>query len=293
MSIFACNGCGSSEHREFPTWITEPMKVVSCCQCGLIATFPGLDKSSIDEFYLESFDGDPGSANADHERLEQTEITKARLELNQHTIPIIERWVLPKGKDWLEVRFRTGAFLEYLVENGANAFGADLFDSNIQRARALLADQKLIKTTVHGLLNEFERPMDVISGVSIHVLSHLPNPTESLQTIRSILKDDGLIIIEEKDVTKISTEAKTLPLSHPNPIAHYHHFTLTTCRNLIEQSGFEILYAEYISRISDLHHFLIIARKSDAIRARIKLSKDQIESDFDTLINSHAVSKLN
>jgi 2-polyprenyl-3-methyl-5-hydroxy-6-metoxy-1,4-benzoquinol methylase len=266
------------------------MSVVMCKTCGLVATFPNLSRCEINEFYFSSFAGDPGAPKLSLAPVDQTMITTARLELDIHTIPIIEKWVDPQGKDWLEIRFRTGAFLQYLRDKGANPFGADLFDANLQQAAKIVTPDSLFKTSVHNLLEEFDTKLDVVSGVSIHVLSHLPNPSRAISTIRDLLKDDGLIIFEEKDITKIPLSAQTLPLSHPNPVAHYHHFTLKTCKALIAQGGFQILFAEYIERVSDLHHFLIIAKKSNQFQTLDPVSKDEIDAEFSEIVNLHKIS---
>ena len=266
------------------------MSVVMCKTCGLVATFPNLSRLEIEEFYLSSFAGDPGAPKLSSASIDQATVATARLELDTHTIPIIEEWVNPKGKDWLEIRFRTGAFLQYLKDKGANPFGADLFDTNLQQAAKIITPNRLFKTSVHNLIEEFDTKLDVISGVSVHVLSHLPNPSRAFSTIRELLKDDGLIIFEEKDITKIPFSAQTLPLSHPNPIAHYHHFTLKTCQTLIARSGFQIVFAEYIERVSDLRHFLIIAKKSDKIKKIEPVSCAEIDTEFSKIVSLHETS---
>jgi SAM-dependent methyltransferase len=286
MLTFRCNCCKSNRCRLFPESITKPMSVVMCRDCGLVATYPGLNEDSINKYYKSEFDGDPG-AKSPSVHVEQNALKSALAEINRHTIPIIEKWIDPKGKDWLEIRFRTGAFLKYLSDKGANVFGADLFQKNIDRASSFVDPSHLFSTTVHTLCEEIEHEFDVISGVSIHVLSHLPDPTRALATFKKMLKPNGLLIFEEKDITKIPNYAKTLPLVHPNPVAHYHHFTFETCQNLLIQNGYQILLAEFIDRSSDLRHFLIIAKEGEAKALRQLSSNDDFEHKFDELVKLH------
>ena len=262
------------------------MSVVMCRDCGLVATYPGLNKDSINEYYETEFDGDPG-ANSPSIHIEQSEVESALNDLKRHTIPIIEKWIEPKDKDWLEIRFRTGAFLNYLSDKGANVFGADLFQKNIDRASSFVDPSHLFSTTVHTICEEINHKFDVISGVSIHVLSHLPNPSRALATFRNMLKPDGMLIFEEKDITKIPNDAKTLPLVHPNPVAHYHHFTFETCKNLLVQNGYQILFAEFIERSSDLGHFLTIARAGQTRVLQQSISSADFENRFNEIVNLH------
>jgi SAM-dependent methyltransferase len=257
-----------------------------CRDCGLVATCQGLSEESINEFYESEFVGDPG-ANSPSVHIEQNEINAALCEINRHTIPIIEKWIDPKGKDWLEIRFRTGAFLKYLSDKGANAFGADLFQTNVDRASSFIEPSHLFRTSVHSLCEEISRKFDVISGVSIHVLSHLPDPSRALTTFKKLLKPNGLLIFEEKDITKITKNARTLPLVHPNPVAHYHHFTFKTCQNLLVQNGYQILFAEFIDRSSDLQHFLIIAREGQVVAPQHSFLNDGFENEFNEIVKLH------
>lgn len=262
------------------------MTVVMCLNCGLVATFPGPTENEITEFYLNGFDGDPGSGSQSFDE-DWNDMSSDLNELIRHTIPIIEKWVDPKGKDWLEIRFRNGAFLKYLKTKGANVFGADIFQRNIDRAASFIDRSHLFKTAVHTVCEEIELKLDVISGVSIHVLSHLPDPSKALSTFANMLKPDGLLIFEEKDITEIPKTAKTLPLIFPNPVAHYHHFTLDTCQLLFRRNGYRVLSADFIDRTSDLKHFLIIAQQEDMGASQPTSSSTNIQEQFSRLVELH------
>lgn len=133
---------------------------------------------------------------------------------------------------------------------------------------------------VYNLLNPFvDKKFDVISSISIHSLSHVPDPLHYLNKIYSMLNPNGVAIFDEKDIEHVSKDAATLPLEHPNPLGHFHHFTFRSLKKLIEMTNFEIEFMDYYERKSDLKHIIVILKKVE--------KKKINQSLFDKLIGMH------
>jgi SAM-dependent methyltransferase len=244
--------------------------VAVCKECGLLYTSPRYSEKEIAAYYASEFASDPGASGfieGGASGLEQVEFAQSVEDMRASMLPLVEKHVNPRGKKWLELRFRTGAAIRMLDELGAETWGLDIFEANVRSARARFGRETFISASVFDLFSQVNETFDVISALTIHVLAHAPSPTRLLADIYDHLKEDGLLLLEEKDVQEIPPASRIFPLAHPNPIAHYHHMTLGSGRAFVEKAGFEIVFADYIPRTSALRHFLIVARRPRGERA--------------------------
>lgn len=205
---------------------------------------------------------DPGApmrscnnSESEREKWFQKELENARTKC----IPIIRQFIEPHGKNWLDLRFRSGGLLAALHELGTRVTGIDLFEDNARCLQRRLAGPTLHVAPVYDLLAPVNETVDAVSMLSTHVLSHTPSPLALLQRIHEILVCGGLLFVDEKDVTEITAKG-SFPCRYQPGIVHYHHLTLNSTKALIAKAGFEIVHADY-SAATALRHFLIVARK--------------------------------
>lgn len=283
MKVSSCDLCGSENYLSFPQRISRPLRVVMCRSCSLIYTNPCWDETEIRAVYEKGFKDDPGAPanllknDSEIERAER--FAKARQIARTSLVPTLCKFVAPTGKKWLDVRFRTGALAVELSEMGADVRAVDIFEANVNWLKAKLPDAEIYQTDVHNLLGTAEGKIDVISMISTHVAAHVPSPTKLFQTAFEKLTINGLLFVDEKDVTQISPTAAMFPFQYPFGMAHYHHLTLETTRAFIKKAGFEILHAAYTDKTTAQKHFLIVAQK----RCEIAAAPDKLDltqSDF-------------
>lgn len=296
MNLSSCNSCHGLSGWEFPEDIVGSHKVIMCDICGLIRTASGLSRIEIDEFYESTFRNDPGAINAQSQLddLEQVDFLHSKESLKKFTLPLLSKYIDLRGKKCLEIRFRTGAWLDLLFEMGASeVVGVDLFKANVVAANLMVPRASVSQSSVFDLPGQTHGHFDLISAASIHVLSHVPDIRGFLSRIYDLLATNGIIFFDEKDISMITEEAKTLPLCEPNLKAHYYHLTLECVRNVIENCGFEILFCEIYKRKSDLAHIAVIAKKSSAQRVddlskvRSYTNRDVLKTRFEMIVSDH------
>lgn len=291
-----CNLCFGVSGWKFPKDIVGLHKVVMCDSCGLIRTESGLSRSEINEFYESTFRNDPGAKNARDrlDELEQVEFLQSKEVLNEISFPLLSTYIDVKGKKCLEIRFRTGAWLEILFEMGASeVVGVDLFKTNVDLVNSKNSTATVSQCSVFDLPGQAQGQFDLISGASIHVLSHVPDLRVFLARVYDLLATDGIIFFDEKDVSMISEKAKTLPLCDPNPMAHYFHLTLETVRTVVESCGFKIMFCEIYKRKSDLAHIAVVAQKSSSLsvadlsKVGSFMKREDLKTRFEMMVSDH------
>lgn len=137
----------------------------------------------------------------------------------------------------LEIGSNDGTLLEALVENGAKeAIGVDPA-SNLQPTH-LTGGIKLIEGFFsESLVTTYSQKIgkvDVI--VARNVLSHVPSLNNVMQGIDKLIADDGMLVIEFHEASKILTEL------HYESIYHEHTFyhSIRSVQAALSQIGFNI-----------------------------------------------------
>ncbi len=268
MQACLCDLCGSGRFKIFPQLITgSRYRVVVCKQCGLIYTNPRWDEQEIIRIYDEEFAADPGaSALRDTSRsiLAAKNAQDDNPSKKSASLSVITQHIDPKGKKWLEIRFRAGSLVKEVQRLGADVYGVDVFDNNVNVARERLNCLTLYSAPIYDLLAPIKGKYDVVSMMTIHVLAHVPSPTNMLSEIYERLVPGGMLILDEKDVTLIPPGGTVFPFQYPNGMAHYYHMTMNSTKAFVQKVGFEIIHADYFARASSLQHFVIVAKRPEA-----------------------------
>ncbi|MCB1907653.1 MAG: methyltransferase domain-containing protein [Rhodocyclaceae bacterium] len=131
----------------------------------------------------------------------------------------------------LDVACGTGYGSQMLKRDGGarRVIGVDLSSEAIREARDTYAEDGV--TFVQANLETDplpESPVDCV--VSFETIEHLEDPRRFLQTLHSVLRDDGVLI----------ASVPTTQTSDFNRY-HLHDFTPSQARDLIESCGFEVI----------------------------------------------------
>lgn len=265
MKNCLCDLCGSEKFLAFPKIISRPQTVVICRRCGLIYTNPSWEAEEIRQIYDNVFRDDPGALlnqqRADYEEYRAARFEQAQKKIKEQWLPRLAEFVEPRGKKWLDVRFRAGALPVELNSCGAEVHAVDIFAANAEWLKKRLPDAKIYRNDVENLLEIPGADFDAISMITTHVAAHVPSPLRLFRAAFDKLKPGGLLFVDEKDVTQIAPRAAMFPFQYPFGMAHYQHLTLKTGMFFVKKAGFEILQAEYTEKATAQKHFLLVARK--------------------------------
>ena len=103
---------------------------------------------------------------------------------------------------------------------------------------------------MQGEINSIDfkgRKFDVVT--MWHVLEHLDDPLKALEVVHSLLKDDGLLVIEVPNVYYLvqmvksylkTKNAFSLFTLKNNPEPHYFHFSVLSLKRLLRNAGFRV-----------------------------------------------------
>ena len=243
QAVDVCDLCGHSGQHELAEASEARCRIVMCDHCGLFYASPSLATDLLEKFYDEEFDGDAGT----NQRLDGGDIEPRKIGIEERiardwALPLVRSHVDVKGLRVLDIRCRSGALAEELALAGAEVTAIDPLMPNVNFAqrRTNLSDVRFISIEEFEHLSEFDDgQFDVITALSIHLLSHSPSPRLLLARIFELLKPGGLLFLDEKDVFyPVRATGETLFDSGP---AHFFHFTTETVRKYFDQTGFEIV----------------------------------------------------
>jgi SAM-dependent methyltransferase len=175
----------------------------------------------------------------------------------------------------LEIGSNDGTLLGALIDSGAGeVIGVDPA-SNLQPKhlgeRIRLVEGFFGSVLAENLSRQLEK-VDVV--VARNVLSHVPNLNEVMEGIRKLIADDGIIVIEFHEASKILTEL------HYESIYHEHTFyhSIKSVQAALSQIGFTIFDISE-SPISGGSHVVFASRgereSTDALKNALELEESK------------------
>lgn len=262
--VSRCDLCGHTAQEPLAEPSPARCRIVMCRHCGLFYAAPSLAPDMLDQFYDEEFEGDAGT----NRRLMNGGIEPRKIDIEERiarkwAMPLIESHVDVADKTILDVRCRSGALAAALSRAGARVIAIDPLEPNVSHAssRGEIAEVRFIAIEEFEHLADFEAgQFDVITALSIHLLSHSPSPRRLLQRLFELLAPGGYLFLDEKDVFyPVRATGETVFDSGP---AHFFHFTTDTMRMYLETSGFEIAECRIDpKRRKSMRHIRSVARK--------------------------------
>jgi SAM-dependent methyltransferase len=135
----------------------------------------------------------------------------------------------------LDVGCGRGVLLSGLARRGFEAHG---FEMSASAASGV--DPRAV-VRVGKSLREADYPSAYFDQVIIwHVLEHLPDPRETLQEIRRVLKPGGRLVVAVPNYSSLQARCSGANWFHLDPPRHLFHFTAEGLRQLLASTGFDI-----------------------------------------------------
>jgi len=142
----------------------------------------------------------------------------------------------------LDVGCGTGEFLQKMQQAGWEVRGVERDPSAAQFAREHL--QLKVITGGVEMLEQLHEKFEVIT--LWHVLEHLYQPKETLQKLKSMMSDEGVLIIAVPNVGGIDAKnygEHWVALDVPR---HVQHFTLSTLQEMAARAGLKLLRSQQL-----------------------------------------------
>jgi 2-polyprenyl-3-methyl-5-hydroxy-6-metoxy-1,4-benzoquinol methylase len=235
-------------------------QVVCCGNCKLIYVNPRIDGKLLIQAYADA--ADPTFVAQNPERIATFGRVLAAICRRQGIPPSKEKRVLDVGcaggafpKAASELGFQvTGVEpSSWLAEFGRREYGLD------------------IRT---GILEENMFPPASFDIVTMwDVIEHLTDPQGALKTIRGLLRDDGVLIVNYPDAG--SVVARALGFKWPFWLSvHLIYYTRTTMRLQLEKAGFEIVHVGTHWQKLKLSYLLFRASQYISLASILKKAAD-------------------
>jgi SAM-dependent methyltransferase len=221
-----CDLCGEASYRIFSKRGRHgaPISTVICNGCGLVYTNPRMTDEENAKWYQSGYWGDYKKQQAPDEAFFQRRLPKIREIFGQ-----VKPFLKP-GVTVLEIGSGVGALLSLIAEEA----GVEPHSGHAKFAR----ESKGLDVR-NGLLDDIAPNLEKGSFdlvVMNHVLEHTTSPTDTLLTIKSLLKSGGTFVVEVPNV-----EAPGSRISHFFHAAHHYAFSPATFERLARKTGFAVI----------------------------------------------------
>lgn len=207
----------------------EIFTVEKCSACGFLFTNPRPDENEIQKYYESS------------DYISHTDDKKGVINKVYHVVrnkAIKEKYTLVNSfgttKKILDYGCGTGSFLEYCKEQKWDTTGAE----PNKNAREILT-QKGINALMPNEISSLEKGSFGVVTLW-HVLEHVHRLDETVNTIKSLLVDDGVLIIAVPNHTSYDAQYyKEYWAAYDIPI-HLYHFAPNDIKTYFSKNGFTL-----------------------------------------------------
>ena len=151
--------------------------------------------------------------------------------------------LLPSGSDSkkqaprvLDIGSAAGYLLQGFVDNGWQGTGVEANGSMARFGR-----EELGLDVRHSTVEEFDSDQKYDAATMVQVLPHLVNPSETLDSVRSQLSKNGLLLIETWSCRSLTARAFGKSWHEYNPPSVLHWFSRGSLGRLLREHNFEVV----------------------------------------------------
>jgi 2-polyprenyl-3-methyl-5-hydroxy-6-metoxy-1,4-benzoquinol methylase len=231
-------------------WVFEKagFDFVKCRHCGLLHVNPQLTAEIQDSIYKQS-------KTADYWIKVQKKTKEQSWNAEKKYLPALQelRRIYPKGGKLLDVGCSIGQFLTLARD----------YDWDVQGVE-LNADAAAIARSDYGL-RVYEKKLEEVGFADGEfdivtlwgVLEHLTDPNDMLQTIRRVLKKDGLVLFFVPNGHSLIIRMTREHNSTVSGRAHLWYFTPETIDKILRKNGFKkTVEFSVLPQLHEIDHFL-------------------------------------
>jgi glycosyltransferase involved in cell wall biosynthesis/2-polyprenyl-3-methyl-5-hydroxy-6-metoxy-1,4-benzoquinol methylase len=261
--VYPANALGDVPVEEFQCTtmaISSHDDIIQCRRCGMVSAIPTLHHEEIVESYTQVVD--------DMYLAEE----QARRELFGWIADAMGGYVV-RGKRLFEVGANVGLFLSVAADRGWDVRGIEPSKWAVQEGV-----KRFGVALRHGVIEELDEPQGSADAVvMLDVLEHLSDPLAALETLRTVLDDEGILILSTVNLSGL--HARVRGGNWPWFIrSHLHYFSPETLHAMLSRAGFRPVQWEIVPRS---FHLSYIAHRAAGSHGALGTAADAITRYFD------------
>jgi len=235
-------GCPVCEGQEFEHVASIdrqgiPVQTVRCVRCPTLYSRQRFTDVALNTFYSSYYRDLYGGVSSPNQEWFESQVESGRKILRS----LLMAGVIPDQLDGLrvlEVGSAAGGVLAPFREEGATVLGVDFDENYLKFGRSKGIDLRI------GGVNDV--PAYGVQDIVIlkDVLEHLPDPVRSLELVRSVLSDRGVIYIQVPGLQALEFLGYGNDLLRYLQIAHLCHYTKQSLEYLCQKAGLRVLHSE-------------------------------------------------
>lgn len=236
-----CDVCGEVVHVPLVSGVSSVYDrqhlylIAKCSICGIAYTLPRTSFKDLVSLYEKTYSYEV------HDLVSLEKRRRARGLIKSLSINL-------SGKKVAEIGTGTGSLLFVAQKLGADVMGCEIDKKSCIKANSSLQAELVKNATAEVFLEELVLEQDIV--VMSHVLEHLMDPVQILQSIRRKLTDNGCLIIVVPNLMAAPRWRLRKYWGYWQVPVHRAHYDLNGLHCLLKKSGFEIQSSA--TRASDL-----------------------------------------
>jgi len=231
----SCNICGSSENAV--KFRKNSFFVVDCKDCGLVYVNPRYKKDILSAM----------CSNEVSPVWQYKETLPDDEKTFRNRIRLIERFLQKEKPVVLDIGCSVGTFMKEMRKKHWNVTGIDLDNTAVEYWRKDSLDAKCADFQETALPDSH---FDIVIMNDFIELSH--SPLQAFKKAGGHLKNNGLLFISTPDVEGVVAKISGKKWLHLKPDEHLYYFSRKTIKNILEKSGFKILWCGSLGRVRNL-----------------------------------------
>jgi len=239
-----------------------------CQECQLLFVHPVYDAREIyDETYFKGGSHGFGFSNYETDKLASsrylTKLLKWALRECNETNPRL-----------LDVGAANGFFLTICSDEGIEAEGVEISQEAVDWAEKL--GRKVTCSTIEDF--KTDQRYEVVSALD--VLEHISEPIEFIQTVRKLLTEGGIFLVNVPYEGSFSAKLSGKKWHALLPPEHWFYFNKKSLRQILEVNGFEVVNLKVISKSFSLSYIFLTVVNSPQIPLFIRKLLGRVEFIF-------------
>ena len=232
LETVVCNLCGSDQHSQRHE--VRGYNVVRCDNCSLTFLNPRPAAAELASIYNDEgyYGGDRDYQGANVGYTNYLALTDhLRFVVGELLRPL--RGVAPGVS--LDVGCSMGIVMDQFRQRGWTAYGVDVSAYATEYAR-----RELGLSAFTGTVDQVDLPPDSVDlATMLLTIEHLPDPKSVLQSVRSLLKPGGVLVIATHDIEGLWPKVVRERWRHFNIPEHVYFFSRRTLTRMLSDVGFD------------------------------------------------------